>query len=236
MASCTDYQVSDDSPRTTKLSRSRRKDAISRRNERCRAASHPRRDSTSAASSVLRRPARRAKLLAFRPSRARSYLTSVMAAVPDMSHLTPEERNTIEEVMIRQKLEEEMENEIMRYVLQLASYLYVYTCTLVLFIFPSILSSVCLESSRRHGTLCVYLYEDKMYSAIGSDTVEYSAIQLRRTDLPSFFLIASIRMIAKRFLLRPALSKEIRHDEDSGVTRRTNGYTRGEGSVHSGRK
>lgn len=39
-----------------------------------------------------------------------------MAAVPDMSHLTPEERSTIEEVIIRQKQEEEKENEIMRYV------------------------------------------------------------------------------------------------------------------------
>ncbi|XP_076380860.1 rab3 interacting molecule isoform X17 [Megalopta genalis] len=37
-----------------------------------------------------------------------------MAAVPDMSHLTPEERSTIEEVMIRQRQEEEKENEIMR--------------------------------------------------------------------------------------------------------------------------
>ncbi|KAK9306876.1 hypothetical protein QLX08_002523 [Tetragonisca angustula] len=37
-----------------------------------------------------------------------------MAAVPDMSHLTPEERSTIEEVIIRQKQEEEKENEIMR--------------------------------------------------------------------------------------------------------------------------
>lgn len=108
--------MSDDSPRTLQPSRSRRKDAISRRNERCRAASDPRRGTSSAASSVLRRPARRAKLLAIRPSRARSYLTSVMAAVPDMSHLTPEERSTIEEVIIRQKQEEEKENEIMRYV------------------------------------------------------------------------------------------------------------------------
>ena len=108
--------MSDDSPRTLQPSRSRRKDAISRRNERCRAASDPRRGTLSAASSVLRRPARRAKLLAIRPSRARSYLTSVMAAVPDMSHLTPEERSTIEEVIIRQKQEEEKENEIMRYV------------------------------------------------------------------------------------------------------------------------
>ncbi|XP_078039306.1 rab3 interacting molecule isoform X4 [Augochlora pura] len=37
-----------------------------------------------------------------------------MAAVPDMSHLTPEERSTIEEVMIRQRQEDEKENEIMR--------------------------------------------------------------------------------------------------------------------------
>ncbi|XP_076685266.1 rab3 interacting molecule isoform X5 [Andrena cerasifolii] len=37
-----------------------------------------------------------------------------MAAVPDMSHLTAEERSAIEEVMIRQKQEEEKENEIMR--------------------------------------------------------------------------------------------------------------------------
>lgn len=114
VASCADYQVSDDSPRTLQLSRSRRKDAISRRNERYRAASDPRRGTSSAASSVLRRPARRAKFLAIRASRARSYLTSVMAAVPDMSHLTPEERSTIEEVIIRQKQEEEKENEIMR--------------------------------------------------------------------------------------------------------------------------
>ena len=113
VASCADYQVSDDSPRTLQLSRSRRKDAISRRNERYRAASDPRRG-TSSAASLLRRPARRAKFLAIRASRARSYLTSVMAAVPDMSHLTPEERSTIEEVIIRQKQEEEKENEIMR--------------------------------------------------------------------------------------------------------------------------
>lgn len=113
-ASWCDYQVSDDSPRTTKPSRSRRKDAISCRNERCRAASEPRRGTSSSASSVVRRPARRSKVLAIRPSRARSYLTSVMAALPDMSHLTAEERNAIEEVMIRQKQEEEKENEIMR--------------------------------------------------------------------------------------------------------------------------
>ena len=34
--------------------------------------------------------------------------------MPDLSHLTPEERAIIENVMQRQKLEEERENEIMR--------------------------------------------------------------------------------------------------------------------------
>lgn len=38
-----------------------------------------------------------------------------MADLPDMSHLTPEERRIIEGVMMRQKQEEERENEIMRY-------------------------------------------------------------------------------------------------------------------------
>ncbi|KAK0171619.1 hypothetical protein PV328_005050 [Microctonus aethiopoides] len=37
-----------------------------------------------------------------------------MADLPDMSHLTPEERRIIEGVMMRQKQEEERENEIMR--------------------------------------------------------------------------------------------------------------------------
>ncbi|XP_034249482.1 regulating synaptic membrane exocytosis protein 2 [Thrips palmi] len=37
-----------------------------------------------------------------------------MAAMPDLSHLTPEERQIIESVMMRQKREEEHENEIMR--------------------------------------------------------------------------------------------------------------------------
>lgn len=36
---------------------------------------------------------------------------------PDLSHLTPEERAIIESVMVRQKQEEEREQEIMRYVL-----------------------------------------------------------------------------------------------------------------------
>ncbi|XP_047106598.1 regulating synaptic membrane exocytosis protein 2-like [Schistocerca piceifrons] len=37
-----------------------------------------------------------------------------MADLPDLSHLTPEERRIIESVMMRQKQEEERENEIMR--------------------------------------------------------------------------------------------------------------------------
>nr|CAD7576626.1 unnamed protein product [Timema californicum] len=36
-----------------------------------------------------------------------------MADLPDLSHLTPEERRIIESVMMRQKQEEERENEIM---------------------------------------------------------------------------------------------------------------------------
>lgn len=36
---------------------------------------------------------------------------------PDLSHLTPEERAIIESVMIRQKQEEEREQEILRYTL-----------------------------------------------------------------------------------------------------------------------
>lgn len=39
---------------------------------------------------------------------------------PDLSHLTPEERAIIESVMIRQKQEEEREQEIMRYLLSLS--------------------------------------------------------------------------------------------------------------------
>lgn len=37
-----------------------------------------------------------------------------MADMPDLSHLTEEERKIIENVMMRQKQEEERENEIMR--------------------------------------------------------------------------------------------------------------------------
>lgn len=37
-----------------------------------------------------------------------------MADLPDLSHLTPEERAIIEGVMMRQKQEEEREKEIMR--------------------------------------------------------------------------------------------------------------------------
>jgi hypothetical protein len=39
-----------------------------------------------------------------------------MADMPDLSHLTPEERAIIEGVMMRQKQEEDRENEIMRLV------------------------------------------------------------------------------------------------------------------------
>jgi hypothetical protein len=39
---------------------------------------------------------------------------STMADLPDMSHLTAEERRIIESVMMRQKQEEEREHEIMR--------------------------------------------------------------------------------------------------------------------------
>jgi hypothetical protein len=38
------------------------------------------------------------------------------ADMPDLSHLTEEERRIIESVMMRQRQEEERENEIMRYV------------------------------------------------------------------------------------------------------------------------
>lgn len=37
-----------------------------------------------------------------------------MDDIPDLSHLTPEERAIIEDVMNRQRQEEEKENEIMR--------------------------------------------------------------------------------------------------------------------------
>lgn len=39
----------------------------------------------------------------------------IMADMPDLSHLTPEERAIIENVMQRQKQEEDRENEIMRW-------------------------------------------------------------------------------------------------------------------------
>lgn len=45
---------------------------------------------------------------------AEEVLGGSMAAMPDLSHLTPEERQIIESVMMRQKREEEHENEIMR--------------------------------------------------------------------------------------------------------------------------
>ena len=37
-----------------------------------------------------------------------------MADLPDISYLTPEERRIIEDVILRQKEEEERQNEIMR--------------------------------------------------------------------------------------------------------------------------
>ena len=37
-----------------------------------------------------------------------------MDELPDLSHLTPEERRHIESVMMRQKQEDEHQNEIMR--------------------------------------------------------------------------------------------------------------------------
>lgn len=37
-----------------------------------------------------------------------------MADMPDLSHLTPEEREIIEGVLKRQKQEEEQENEMMK--------------------------------------------------------------------------------------------------------------------------
>lgn len=40
-----------------------------------------------------------------------------MADMPDLSHLTPEERAIIENVMLRQKQEEETERELMKWVL-----------------------------------------------------------------------------------------------------------------------
>lgn len=41
-------------------------------------------------------------------------VTQKMADMPDLSHLTAEERAIIENVMMRQKQEEERENEIMQ--------------------------------------------------------------------------------------------------------------------------
>lgn len=40
----------------------------------------------------------------------------VMADMPDLSHLTPEERAIIENVMLRQKQEEDSEQELMKWV------------------------------------------------------------------------------------------------------------------------
>lgn len=46
------------------------------------------------------------------PSEPRS--TAMASDLPDLSHLTPEERQIIQSVMMRQKQEEERELEIMR--------------------------------------------------------------------------------------------------------------------------
>lgn len=40
--------------------------------------------------------------------------SQIMADMPDLSHLTPEERAIIENVMLRQKQEEENERELMK--------------------------------------------------------------------------------------------------------------------------
>lgn len=45
-----------------------------------------------------------------------SAVPKVMADMPDLSHLTPEERAIIENVMLRQKQEEETEKELMKWV------------------------------------------------------------------------------------------------------------------------
>lgn len=42
------------------------------------------------------------------------YESTKMADMPDLSHLTPEERAIIENVMMRQRQEEERENEIVQ--------------------------------------------------------------------------------------------------------------------------
>lgn len=109
------------------MPRSRRTRAVPTRCvERRRSARRERREHgcvyvSATTSLVVRRPAspRRSELLLAYPRRnprAAAYLvaTTVMAELPDISHLTPEERRIIESVMMRQKQEEEQENEIMR--------------------------------------------------------------------------------------------------------------------------
>lgn len=53
------------------------------------------------------------------PRTARGSPPHAMADMPDLSHLTPEERAIIEGVIMRQKQEEQREHEIMRCVLRL---------------------------------------------------------------------------------------------------------------------
>lgn len=50
-----------------------------------------------------------------------------MADMPDLSHLTAEERAIIEGVLMRQKQEEEQENEIMRWV-DILFYAFAFRC------------------------------------------------------------------------------------------------------------
>lgn len=97
---------------------------VEKRRRSTRREPQPRRDGnvyvSATTSLVVRRPAspRRGELLLAYPRRnprAGAYLVAtVMAELPDISHLTPEERRIIESVMMRQKQEEEQENEIMR--------------------------------------------------------------------------------------------------------------------------
>lgn len=46
--------------------------------------------------------------------------------MPDLSHLTPEERAIIESVMHRQKQEEDRENEIMRLITNLNNFFFLF--------------------------------------------------------------------------------------------------------------
>lgn len=56
-----------------------------------------------------------------------------MADMPDLSHLTPEERAIIESVMHRQKQEEDRENEIMRLISNFISFFFIIKNKLILY-------------------------------------------------------------------------------------------------------